>query len=161
MVLFFNQNDAIFHGRKGASKDSECIHLGVCQVAGVKVVGCHIGIELVTPTNIGARCDAGIEEVTPRFGVRNVAEHLSNLCSIVSVTYLDSGVEISFQITQFYAQSSLKDERDKLPYLSARTSREKHSNTPLQRRDWNNRSPAIAWKVVSPHLRQTSRAPYW
>ena len=100
VVLFFNQDDLIFHGRKGASEDSDCIHLGVCQVAGVKVAGCHIGLELLTPTFIGDRCDAGIEEPTPRFGVRNVAEDLPNLCSIVSMTYSDSWVEISFQITQ-------------------------------------------------------------
>ena len=99
-VLFFNQDDTIFHRLKGASEDSDCIHLGVCQVAGVKVAGCHIGLELLMPTNIGARCNAGIEEPIPRFGVYNVADHLSNFCSIISVTYLNSWVEISFRITQ-------------------------------------------------------------
>ena len=98
VVLFFYQGDAIFHGRKGASEDSDCIHLRVCQVAGVKVAGCHICLELLTPTNVGTRCDAGIEEPTSRFGVRNVAEHLPNLCSIVSVTYSDTWVEISFEL---------------------------------------------------------------
>ena len=100
-MLFFNQDALIFHGRKGASEDSDCIHLGVCLVAGVIVAGCHIGLELLTPTFIGDRCDAGIEEPTPRFGVCNVAEHLPTLCSIVSMIYLDSLVEISFRITQF------------------------------------------------------------
>ena len=98
VVLFFNQCEAIFHGRKGASKDSDCIHLGVCQVAGVKVAGCHIGLELLTPTNVGTRCDAGIEEPTLRFGVRNVPEHLPNLSSIVSVTSSDTWVEISVEL---------------------------------------------------------------
>ena len=98
MVLFFNQGDAIFHGRKGVSEDSDCIHLDVCQVAWVKVAGSHIGLELLTPTNVGTRCDAGIEEPTPQFGVRNVAEHLTNWCSIVSVTYSDTWVEISFKL---------------------------------------------------------------
>ena len=99
VVLFFNQDDQILHGCKGASEDTDCIHFGVCQVAGVKVAGCHIGLELLTPTFIGDRCDAGIKEPTPQFGVRHVAEHLPNFSSIVSVTYSDSWVEISFQIT--------------------------------------------------------------
>ena len=88
--FFFNQDDLIFHGRKGAREDSYCIYLGVSQVAGVKVAGCHIGLELLARTFIGDRCDAGIEEATPRFGVGNVAEHLPNLGSIVSLTYSDS-----------------------------------------------------------------------
>ena len=79
VLLFFNQDDAIIHGRKGASEDSDCIHWGVCQVAGVKIAGYHIGLELLTPTNIGTRCDAVIKEPIPPFGVCNVAEHLPNL----------------------------------------------------------------------------------
>ena len=90
----------MFHSRKGASEDRDCIHLDVCQVAGVKVAGCNVGLELLRRTNIGTRCDAGIEEPTTQFGKHNVAEHQPNLCSIVSVTYSDSWVEISFQITQ-------------------------------------------------------------
>jgi hypothetical protein len=98
LVLFFNQGDAIFHGRKGASEDSDCTHLGVCQAAGVKVAGCHIGLELVTPICVSTRCDAGIEKPTPRFGVRNVAIRLPNLCLIVSVTDSDSWVDVSFEL---------------------------------------------------------------
>ena len=60
VVLFFNQDNLIFHGRKGASEDSHCIHCCVCQVVGVKVAGCHIGLELLAPAFIGDRCDAGI-----------------------------------------------------------------------------------------------------
>ena len=96
VVLFFNQDDLIIHRRKGVSEDSDCIHLGVGQVAGVKLAGCNIGLGLLTPTIVGNRCDAGIEEPTSRFGVRNVAKHLPNLCSIVSLTYSDSWVEIPF-----------------------------------------------------------------
>ena len=90
--------DAIFHGRKGASQYSDCFHLGVWQVAGVKVVGCHIGLELLTPIEVSTRCDAGIEQPRPRFSVWNVAIHLPNLCSIVTVTDSDTGVGVLFDL---------------------------------------------------------------
>ena len=86
VVVFFKVGDAISHGWKGASEDSDCFHLGVCQVTGVKVAGCHIGLELLTPIEVGTRYDPGIEEPAPRSSVRNVAIRLPNLCSIVSVT---------------------------------------------------------------------------
>ena len=88
--------DAIFHGRKGASEESDCCHLGVCQVTGVKVVGCHIGFELLTPIEVGTRCDAGIEEPVSRFIVCNVAIRLPKLCSIVSMTDSDTWVVVFF-----------------------------------------------------------------
>ena len=90
VVLFFNQREASFHGRKGASEDSDCIHLAVCQVAGVKFAGCHIGLELLTPIIVGTICHARIEEPTLRFGVRNLTIRLPNLCSIVSLKNSDS-----------------------------------------------------------------------
>jgi len=98
VVVFFNVGDAIFHGRKGASEDSDCFHLGVCQVTGVKVAGCHIGLELLTPIEVGTRCDAGIEESALRFSVRNVTIRLPNLCSIVSVTDSDTWVGVFFDL---------------------------------------------------------------
>jgi len=75
-LVFFNVADAIFDGRKGASEDSHCVHLGVCQVAEVNVAGSHIGLELLTPIEVGTRCDSGIAEPAPRFSVRNVALRL-------------------------------------------------------------------------------------
>jgi len=98
VVVFFNVGDAIFHRSKGVSKDSDCFHLGVCQVAGVKVAGCHIGLELLMPIDVRTRCDARIEEPAPRFSVRNVTIHLPNLCSIVSVTDSDTWVGASFDL---------------------------------------------------------------
>jgi len=98
VVVFFNLGDAIFHGRKGASEESDCFHLGVCQVTGVKFAGCHIGLELLTPIEVGTRCDAGIEEPAPRFSIPNVAIRLPNLCSIVSVTDSDTWVGVSFDL---------------------------------------------------------------
>ena len=77
-VIFFDMGDGIFHGRKGASEDSNCFHLGVYQVTRVKVAGCHIGLELFTPMKVGTRADAGIEEPKPRFSVPNVTIHLPN-----------------------------------------------------------------------------------
>jgi len=80
------------------SNDSDCFHLGVCQVAGIKVAGCHIGLELLKPIEVGTRCDAGIEEPTPRFSIRNVALRLPNLCSIVSVIDSDTWVGVFFDL---------------------------------------------------------------
>ena len=34
------------------------------------------------------------------------------------------------------------------------------SNTPLQPLRWENKSPQVAWEVVSPHQRQEKRTPY-
>jgi len=98
VVVFFNVGDAIFHGRQGPSEDSDCMHLDVCQVTGVKVAGCHIGLELLTPIEVGTSCDAGIEEPAPRFSVRNVAIRLPNLCFIVSVTDSDTWVGLFFDL---------------------------------------------------------------
>jgi len=97
-VVFFKVREAITHGRKGASDNSDCFHLGVCQVPRVKVAGSHLGLELLTPIEVGTRCDAGIEEPAPRFSVRNVAIHLPNLCSIVSVTDSDTWVGVFFDL---------------------------------------------------------------
>jgi len=97
-VVFFNVDDVIFHRRTGASQDSDCFHLGVCQVTGVKVAGCHIGLELLTPIEIATRCDAWIEEPAPRFSIRNVAIRLPNLCLIVSVTDSDTWVGVFFDL---------------------------------------------------------------
>ena len=94
VVVFFNVGDAIFHRRKGASKNSDCFHLGVSQVTGVKVAGCHIGLELLTPSEVGTRCHVGIEEPAPRLSVPNVAIRLPNFCSIVIVTDSDPCVEV-------------------------------------------------------------------
>ena len=90
--------NAIFQGQKGASEDSDCFHLGVCQVSGVNVTGCHIGLELLTPIEVGNRCDSRIEEPAPRFSVRNVTIRLPNLCSIVSVTDSDTWVGVFFDL---------------------------------------------------------------
>jgi len=98
VVVFFNVGDTIFHGRNGASEDSDWFHLGVCQVTGVKVAGCHIGLELPTPIEGGTRCDAVIEEPAPRFSIRNVAICLPNLYSIVSVTDSDTWVGVFFDL---------------------------------------------------------------
>jgi len=94
VVVFFNVGDVIFHGRKGANEDTDCFHLGICQVTGVKVEGCHIGLELLTPIEVGTRCDARIEEHAPRFSVSNLAIALVNLCSIVRVTDSDTWVGV-------------------------------------------------------------------
>ena len=59
-----------------------------------------------------------------------------------------------------YAQTSSQDNRVKLPYLSARTSRKARCNTLLHPLRWNHWSPAVAWKVASPHPNQTSCVPY-
>jgi len=96
VLVFFNVGEAIIDGPKGVSEDSDCFHFGVCQVTGVKVAGCHIGLVLLTPIEIGTRCDAGIEERAPRFSVRNVVIRLPNLCSIVSVTDSDTWVGVFF-----------------------------------------------------------------
>ena len=53
VVVLFNVGDAILHGRKGASEDSDWFYLGVCQVTGVKVAGCHIGLVSQTVTKQG------------------------------------------------------------------------------------------------------------
>jgi len=98
VVVFFNVGDAISQGQKGASEDRDCFHLGPCQVTGVKVVGCHIGLELLTPIEVGTRCGAGIEEPAPRLTVRNVAIHVPNLYSIVSVTDPDTWVGLLFDL---------------------------------------------------------------
>jgi len=90
--------EVIFHWRKGASEYSHCFHLGVRQVAGVKVAGCHIDLELLTPIEVGTRCDAWIEESTPQFRVTNVAIRNPNLCSIVSVTDSDTWVVVFFDL---------------------------------------------------------------
>ena len=90
MGLFFNQREASFQGRKGASEDSDCINLAGCQVARVNFAGCHIGLELLTPIIGGTICHARIEEPTPRFGVRNLTIRLPNLSSIVRVKNSDS-----------------------------------------------------------------------
>ena len=65
VVLFFNVGDTIFHGRNGASQDSDWFHLAVCQVTRVKVAGCDIALELLTPSEVDTRCDARIEEPAP------------------------------------------------------------------------------------------------
>jgi len=96
--LFLNVGDAILHGRKGVSEDSDCFHLGIRPVAGLKLPGWHIGLELLTPIEVGTRCDARIEKPAPRFSVRNVAIHLTNLYSIVSVTDSDTWVGVFFDL---------------------------------------------------------------
>jgi len=98
VLACFKVGDAIFHGRKGASEDRDCCHLTLCQVTGVKVAGCHIGLVLLTPIEVGTRCDAGIEQPAPRFCVRKVAIRLPNLCSIVSVTDCDTWVGVFFDL---------------------------------------------------------------
>jgi len=98
VVVFFNVGDAIFHGRKRVSEDSDCFHLGVCQVTGVKVAGCHIGLQLLTPMEVGTRSDAGIEEPATRFSICDVAILLHNLCSIVSVTDSNTWVGVFFDL---------------------------------------------------------------
>jgi len=60
LVLFFNVGDVIIEGRKGASEDGDCVNLGVSQLAGVKVGGCHIGLAFLIPIEVGTRCDAGM-----------------------------------------------------------------------------------------------------
>jgi len=50
---FLNVGDVIFQGWKGPIEDSDCFHLGLCPVAGVKVMGCHICLELLTPIELG------------------------------------------------------------------------------------------------------------
>jgi len=82
--------DAIFPGGKGASEDSDCFHLGVCQVTGVNVGGCHIGLQVPTLMEVSTRCDARIEEAARQCSVHNVAIRLPNLGSIVSVTDSDT-----------------------------------------------------------------------
>jgi len=106
VVVFFNVGDALFHGRKGAifhwrkgpSEDRDCFHLGVYQVTGVKVAGCHIGLELLTPFEVGTRCEAKLEQPAPRFSVPHVAIRLPNFCSIVSVTDSDTWVGVFFDL---------------------------------------------------------------
>jgi len=94
VLVLFNVGDPIFHTWKGAREDSDCFHLGVCQVTGVKVVGSHIGLELLTPIVVGTRCDTRIEEPAPRFSEGNVAIRLPNLGSIVSVSDSDTWVGV-------------------------------------------------------------------
>ena len=72
--------------------------MGVGQVAGVKVAGCQIGLEVRTPIEAGIRSAAGIEEPAPRSSIRNVAIRLPNLGSIVSVTDSDTGVGVFFDL---------------------------------------------------------------
>jgi len=71
--------DAIFHEQEGASEDSDCFNFGVWQVTAVKVTGCPIGLELLTPIKVGTRCHSRIEGPAPRFGLRNVAIHQDNV----------------------------------------------------------------------------------
>jgi len=98
VVFLFNVGDVNFHGRNGAWEDCDCFHVGVSQVARVKVACCHIGLELLTPIEVYTRCDAGIEDPLPQFGVSNVAIHLPNLYSIVSVTQSDTWVRVFFDL---------------------------------------------------------------
>ena len=98
VVVFFNVGDAIFHGRKGTSEESDYFHLGVCHVAGVKVAGCHIAIERLTPIEVGIRCDTRIEQPAPLFSVCNVAIRLPNLCSIVSMIDSNTWVGVLFDL---------------------------------------------------------------
>jgi len=67
-------------------------------MARVKVVGCHIGLALLTPIAGGTRCDNKIKEAAPRFSVHKVAIPHPNLCSIVSVTEADTWVRVFFDI---------------------------------------------------------------
>jgi len=97
-VFVLNVGDAICHGPKGASEDSDCYHLGVCQVTGVKVAGCHICLELLMLIKVGTRCDAGMAEPAPGFSVRNVTICLPNLCSIVSMTEPDTWGWVFFDL---------------------------------------------------------------
>jgi len=57
----------IFHEGKGAREESDYFLLGICQVAGVKVAGCHIGLELLMSIKVGTRSDARREEPAPQF----------------------------------------------------------------------------------------------
>jgi len=98
VVVLFHAGDVIFHGRKGAREDSDYFHLRVCQVTGVKVAGCHIRLELLTPIAGGNRCDAGIEEPAPRFSVHNLTIGLPNFYSLVSVTDSDTWVGVFFDL---------------------------------------------------------------
>ena len=98
VVGFFKLGDAIFYWQKGASEDSDSFHLGLCQVTRVKVAGCHIGLELLTPMEVGTRGDARIKEPAPRFTVRTVAIRLPNLCSIVSMTESDTWAAVCFDL---------------------------------------------------------------
>ena len=90
--------DAIFHRRKGASEESDCFHLGVSQVPGVKVEGCHIGLERLTPSEVSTRFDATIEEPASRSGVPNVAIRFPNFFSIISVTDSNTWVGAFFDL---------------------------------------------------------------
>jgi len=90
--------DAIFHGRKGASEDSDCFHFCVGKLTGVKAAGCHIGLELLTPIEVGTRCDAGIEEPARRFSVRNAAIRFPTLRSILRLTDSDTWVGVFFDL---------------------------------------------------------------
>ena len=98
VVVFLTIGDASFDRQKGAGEDSERFHLGVCQVAGVKVAGRHIDLVLLTPIEVGTRCDAGIEEPAPRFSVRNVAIRLLNFCSLVRGTDSDTLARVFFNL---------------------------------------------------------------
>jgi len=98
VVLVCNLGEAIFDGRKGASEESDCFHLSVCQVTEVQVAGCQIGLELLTPIEVGTRCDAGIDEPAPPFCVLNFAIRLPNLCSIVTLTDSDTWMAVFFAL---------------------------------------------------------------
>ena len=97
-VVCFNVHHANFHGWKGTSEASDGFHLGVCQEAGVTVAGCHIHLELLTPIEVGTRCDAAIEGPALAFSLRNIAIPLPNLSSIVSVTDSHTWVRVFFDL---------------------------------------------------------------
>jgi len=63
-----------------------------CQVAGVKVADCHRGLELLTPSEVGTRCETGIKHPALQINLRNVGIRLTNLCSFVSVRDSDTWV---------------------------------------------------------------------
>jgi len=98
VVVFFNVGEAIFDGRKGAGQDHNCFHLGLCPVAGVMVADRHIGLEPLTPIEVGTRCEAGIKEPVPQFSRGNVAIRIPNLCSIITVTDSDTWVGVFFDL---------------------------------------------------------------
>jgi len=90
----FNVGDGIFYLSKGASEDTDCFHLVVYQVPGVKVAGYDIGLELLTPIEVGTRCETWSEEPAVQFSLTNVAIPFPNLCSIVSLTDADTWVGV-------------------------------------------------------------------
>ena len=73
VVLIFNKLDARLDGAKSAGENQYRVKLRLCQPSRIERLRLDVGLDLITPSLIGALFGARILESTPAFGIYYLA----------------------------------------------------------------------------------------